>query len=45
MDLNINPIDLIPGKGGKDKKEGTTLAGRYDQLKTNRDPFLQRARD
>ena len=45
MDLNINPIDLIPGKGGRDKKEGTTLAGRYDQLKTNRDPFLQRGRD
>jgi len=45
MDLSIDPIDLAPGKGAKDKKEGTTLAGRYDQLKTNRDPFLQRARD
>jgi hypothetical protein len=45
MDLNISPIDLVPGKGAKDKKKGTTLAGRYDQLKTNRDPFLQRARD
>jgi len=44
MDLSINPIDLVPGKGA-DKKKGTTLAGRYDQLKTNRDPFLQRGRD
>ncbi len=33
MDLSIDPIDLAPGKGAKDKKEGTTLAGRYDQLK------------
>jgi len=45
MDLSTNSIDLIPGESSKDKKEGTTLAGRYDQLKTNRDPFLQRARD
>ena len=45
MDLSVNPIDLAPGKGAKDKEKGTTLAGRYDQLKTNRDPFLQRARD
>ena len=43
MDLSIDPIDLVPGKGAKEK--GTTLAARYDQLKTNRDPFLQRARD
>ena len=45
MDLSINPIDLAPGKGAKDKEKGTTLAGRYDQLTTNRNPFLQRARD
>ena len=44
MDLKINDIDLAPGKGRK-KKKGTTLAGRYDQLKTTRDPFLQRGRD
>ena len=44
MDLKINDIDLTPGKGRK-KKKGTTLAGRYDQLKTTRDPFLQRGRD
>ena len=45
MDLKISDIDLTPGKGKKKKKKGTTLAGRYDQLKTNRDPFLQRGRD
>ena len=45
MDLSINPIDLAPGKGAKDKEKGTTLAGRYSQLTTNRNPFLQRARD
>ena len=45
MDLNTNEIDLVPGKGAKNKPKGTTLAGRYDQLKTNRDPFLQRGRD
>ena len=45
MDLKINSIDLAPGKGNKGKKKGTTLAGRYDQLKTTRDPFLQRGRD
>ena len=45
MDLKISDIDLTPDKGKKKKKKGTTLAGRYDQLKTNRDPFLQRGRD
>ena len=44
MDLSINAIDLVPGKGA-DKKKGTTLAGRYAHLKTNLDPFLQRGRD
>ena len=45
MDLKVNSLDLVSGKGSKKKKKGTTLAGRYDQLKTNRDPFLQRGRD
>ena len=45
MDLKVNSLDLASGKGSKKKKKGTTLAGRYDQLKTNRDPFLQRGRD
>ena len=43
MDFTLNTIDVVPGKS-KSEKEGT-LAGRYDQLKTNRDPFLQRGRD
>ena len=44
MELNITTnVDQQPGKAPK-KREGT-VASRYEQLKTNRNPFEDRARD
>tara|TARA_R100001530_G_scaffold87213_1_gene60732 strand:- start:974 stop:2710 length:1737 start_codon:yes stop_codon:yes gene_type:complete len=44
MELNLTTnVDAQPGKA-PDKREGT-IASRYEQLKTNRNPFEDRARD
>ena len=44
MELNLTTnVDAQPGKA-PDKRKGT-IASRYEQLKTNRNPFEDRARD
>ena len=44
MELNLTTnVDVQPGKA-PNKRDGT-IASRYEQLKTNRNPFEDRARD
>ena len=44
MDLTLTS-DVDRQGGTYDDKDDGTVAGRYQQLVTTRDPFLQRARD